>query len=191
MEEEVTYQNVFVHGGEKFDCPFCKTEYVLDLEGLPVIPVARPLNGVPCEHLDPKILISGDGRWRARFATPVEENAPLRQKVAYLLNSAGPFHAWLARKKAWEVVGKTEPGDENPISQFLAESLRLSPDMVWVDRDASTFVRTESGEIIFFPNTGKVWLLLFVWRIWERSRGYLWTAGEAIELIESINRSVW
>jgi hypothetical protein len=187
MEEEVMYQTLLVRKGEKFSCPFCKTEYELVIDPELLAPVARPLNGPPCEHLNPAIHLSGDGRRMVRFATPIEENAPLERKIAYLLNSAGPFHAWLARKERWHVVGETGRGDKNPIARFLAESLGLSPDKVWVGRDASVFVRTGSGEIIFIP-PNEMWLRDFVWRIWKHGRGRLWTAEKAIELIEFINR---
>jgi hypothetical protein len=190
MEEEVMYQTLSVQEGEKFSCPFCNTEYVLELDSEHLADVARPLNGPPCEHLNPAIRPRGDGRRVVRFATPVEENAPLRQKIAYLLNSAGPFHAWLARKESWHLVGETGRGDKNPIARFLAESLGRGPHKVWawVDRDASIFVSTESGERVFIPDLDKLWLHEFVWFIWERGRGKMWTAGEVIKLIELINR---
>jgi hypothetical protein len=191
MGEEIMYQTLFVREGERFSCPFCKTEYVLEFDTEFRTFVARHLSGLPCEHLDPATHLSGDGRQMVRFATPVEEDAPLRRKIAYLLNSSGPFRAWLARKEPWHLVGETGRGDKNPVARFLAESLGLSYDKVWVDRDVSIFVRTESGEIIFIPDPKKMWLSEFVWFIWKHGRGKMWTAGKAIEIIEKINRMGW
>jgi hypothetical protein len=212
MEEEVVYEALSVQKGKDFSCPFCladavrrfrqgdlealkkTTRYVIALNEDHKTFVARPLNGMPCEHLNPQIRLRADGRWEVRFATPVEENAPLGKKVAYLLNSAGPFHAWLARKEPWQLVGKNGPGDQSPIARFLAESLRPSYDRVWawVGRDASVFVGvkskdTESGDTIFIPDPRKLWLHEFVWFVWERGEGKMWTAREAIEIIELVN----
>jgi hypothetical protein len=199
MEEKIVYEALSVQKDQEFGCPFCPAaRYVLAVNKDHRKFVVRPLNGIPCEHLNPQIRLMADGSWEVRFATPIEENAPLRKKIAYLLHSTAPFHAWLARKEKWHLVGENGRGDQSPIARFLTESLRPSYDKVWawVGRDASIFVgvkswNTESGDIsgdmIFIPDLDKLWLSEFVSLVWEHGERKMWTAGEVIKLIESIN----
>ncbi|MFZ8844153.1 hypothetical protein [Thermoflexus sp.] len=190
MQEKIVE---YVYIGDSFSCPFCETKYYLNWEE--TRPLAVPMEGKPCEHLEPYFLpaykADEDNRmdmYRVAFTRLKEENAPLAQKLDYLLHSTSPFRAWLARKNPWHTVGITTKGCQNPLAIFLGESLNLAE--VWVTPEAAIYVRDRSGEALFIPDPSPRWIHELVRELYKH-KGRSWKALEVLAIIEDINRAIY
>jgi hypothetical protein len=172
--------------GDTFFCPFCKAKYRLDW--LDTGPYVYPARGKPCEHLDPYISFWGDDVYHVTFMPPVEEDAPLAQKLDYLLRSTSPFRAWLARLNPWDIVGQTGKGDQTPLAIFISKHLK--PKEVWVTPEGAIYVRAQSGEAVFIPRPSRAWIHMLV-RELHKYKDRSWTALEVLAIIEDISRSIY
>jgi hypothetical protein len=121
-------------------------------------------------------------KFSVKFTPPIEESAPLNQRLAYLLRSTFPFRAWLARMNPWDVL------EQNPLAFFLGEALK--PEMVWVTPEGAIYVRSRDGEQVFIPEPPWEWIDALV-RELNKHKRRTWLALEVLAIIENINRAIY